>query len=825
MLTRFPFDRLFYRYGFLISGALAVFTLLLYLQVNRDPLTGAPVMPVDDAYIHFQYARQLAEGEGYAYNTGLGDTSGATSLLYPYLLAGGYRLGFQSLNLGMWAMLIGTVCLAFSGWSVTLLARHFGVGVWLSLFAGVAVQISGVMTWHAFSGMETPLVVAFTLITLYLFASQRFFAFIAAACVMALLRPELSVMSAAASMLYGVRLLLTRQQRPIHALVFLPVLAAGMQPLLNLILTGSLSASGNQAKSVLGMIPFYPDVVLSRLLENFVRIWTEFFSGAGEFGVWYLAPLSGAAALVGWGVLITARQHRWTALLIAGWLLMLAAAVSTLDTAFWHFKRYQMPLLVLAIPLAVVCLRLLRWRVLQITGTAYLLVASVLTLVNFLDYSRMNTESVRAQPLAMAYWLRENTPLDAVIAVHDVGMMRYIGERTTLDMVGLTTPDAADYWRNGPGSVAEFLMRARPDYIAAYVDARGLNYLADTRIYGAPLASFQAEYDPRFNVALGAPFQGIYRPNWSGLSTSAGPHQQTTLDDLAGFTPVDSVNVADLDSERAHDYTWQNVRHEPGFATEVYDMAYIGQAEKLLDAGRRMTGEESFTLAARAGEDALLVTRVHAVSGGVLDIYVNEVPVGQRWLFPAPGEWLELVTLIPAEVITSDQIAVSVRPRLTGGHYMPYYHWLYQGELSPYTPIETLLASFQDGAVVLEAIDYAIDSENRLTVNLTWATDGRAQGDYVRFIHVYDDWNAPPIAQSDQRPAGGTLPPGNWLPSTLQEQVVVELGEIQAGNYRIAVGFYDPQTFERLAVTVYSPNLSIDGAADRLVVGELTIGG
>ena len=41
------------------------------------------------------------------------------------------------------------------------------------------------------------------------------------------------------------------------------------------------------------------------------------------------------------------------ALMIIAWLLLGIAVISTLDTAFWHFKRYQMPLIALNYPLAI----------------------------------------------------------------------------------------------------------------------------------------------------------------------------------------------------------------------------------------------------------------------------------------------------------------------------------------------------------------------------------------------------------------------------------------------------------------------------------------
>src|SRR5258706_3522972 len=83
--------------------------LLLYLASasGSRASAGGPILPLDDAYIHFQYARVLAEGHPFQYNPGQPPTSGATSLLYPIILAVGYKLGFTGLQLGWWALGIG----------------------------------------------------------------------------------------------------------------------------------------------------------------------------------------------------------------------------------------------------------------------------------------------------------------------------------------------------------------------------------------------------------------------------------------------------------------------------------------------------------------------------------------------------------------------------------------------------------------------------------------------------------------------------------------------------------------------------------------------
>src|SRR5215211_7853732 len=106
---------------------------VLYASVSRAGGQGDWLMPLDDVYIHFQYARQMALGQPYVYNPGQPPTSGATSFLYPYILAFGYFLGFHDLALGAWAMIVGTLALLASIWAVYRLGRAAEAPYWLSV--------------------------------------------------------------------------------------------------------------------------------------------------------------------------------------------------------------------------------------------------------------------------------------------------------------------------------------------------------------------------------------------------------------------------------------------------------------------------------------------------------------------------------------------------------------------------------------------------------------------------------------------------------------------------------------------------------------------
>lgn len=785
----------------------------LYVSMALAAGQGDLILPLDDVYIHFQYARQLASGQPFVYNPGQPPTSGATSFLYPFALALGYSAGFTGLRLGLWALALGALALAASAWLVDRLARLWGGPPWLAALLALAFALTGAVTWHYFSGMETGLVTLLALATLYAVAAGRPRLFVPGASLLALARPEWGLLAALAAGALAWRALSVpgaARRRGWWLPLLLPVAMLGVQPAANWLVTGTAVASGGAAKSLFSMVPFRWEVVLARVWENFSRIWAEFLTGYSAREGWYIAPLLALLGLAGVVALLRQRDSRPAAALAALWLLAGTAAVATLDTAFWHFKRYQLPLLALFFPLAGAALgRALRaLPAARWPARAYallLLPFAAATGAAFVGHFALNVGYVYAQPFQMARWLAANTPPDAVIAVHDVGMMRYMGERTTLDMVGLTTPGAAAYWRSGPGAVAEFLVLRRPDYIASYGEGHGfgLGMIAATSIYGEPLAAFPVELDPRYNVALAADSQGIYRPDWAGADHAAAHRPQLPwLRGWAAWDEVDAVNVAQIDSEQAHGYQWRGDARLAAFPTEVREWGYINCAGAdchVLDGGRAVDAEESFTVQAQPGRDLLLATRLHPFSRGTLAIYADGVYVARRWIPDLPGAWLDVFTLIPAAQVTGGALRITVVPD-TPGAYLPHWHTVYQGDYRADAAPPGALTTYQDGAITLVSAGLT-PAADALRVALRWHSDGAAQGDYKVFVHLLGADGAI-AAQADARPGGGALPPGNWLPGTLRDELVVNLIGVPPGRYRAVMGLYDPLTGARLAPAV-----------------------
>jgi arabinofuranosyltransferase len=124
--------------------------------------------PIDDAYITFRYARNLAEGLGLVYNPGEW-VLGTTTPLWAILLASGYRLGFTDLP---WlANALSAVCDAASAGLLVHYGFRIGWRLPGAVLAGLAWALNPMSIAFATGGMETSLFVLAALVALGLTAN------------------------------------------------------------------------------------------------------------------------------------------------------------------------------------------------------------------------------------------------------------------------------------------------------------------------------------------------------------------------------------------------------------------------------------------------------------------------------------------------------------------------------------------------------------------------------------------------------------------------------------------------------------------------------
>jgi hypothetical protein len=150
-------------------------------------------VPMGDSYIHFVYAKNLVDYFEFTYNPGVQEGIGTTSFLWVIILASFQVIGITPV---ISSKILGVVLLAISGCLVFDLAQrvipkepHIKKSLFSTAVALLAV-LPGGMIWIALSGMETILFLALGLLSLWLYAAEKWGFLGAALGLLALTRIE-----------------------------------------------------------------------------------------------------------------------------------------------------------------------------------------------------------------------------------------------------------------------------------------------------------------------------------------------------------------------------------------------------------------------------------------------------------------------------------------------------------------------------------------------------------------------------------------------------------------------------------------------------------
>jgi len=458
-------------------GALAC---AVYAFAEWSLLGGRFGFPLDDSWIHLQFARNLANGAGLSYNPGELVT-GSTAPLWTALLSLLYLLPASTVVVG--AKLLGTALHLAGIDAVWRLARALEIGRRGAALAAFLFLATPWMVWSALSGMEIPLFILLSLWGILLHIAER-----------AERRdpggPPLSLP------LFAVAALARPEGFLLLALAVLDRLAAWTPIPLRRLAAGLALA----ALAVAGPLLFYRWAGGSFLPTTFTA------KGGGHphwlapnlqylqtvLGIFFepqpwMTLAAGAGALTLAGRLGTERDR---GLLPALWLAGLPLAYSFLTPGasrmVGNFGRYYFPLFPLLIVLGVLGLqsaaRALS-RVLPsgsrtvLAGLAALLLVAP-TLARFPRGAALyaqNVANVEDSDVLLGRWLGERLSPDAVLAVNDIGAIKYLLPNRIIDLASIASPDvgrevARDMAMGVPRDQAMVaaIERRKPDYIAVF---------------------------------------------------------------------------------------------------------------------------------------------------------------------------------------------------------------------------------------------------------------------------------------------------------------------------------------------------------------------
>ena len=475
----------------------------------------------DDTFIHLQYARHLAGGQGLVFNVGE-RVYGCTSPLWVTLIADAMLLGFDGLA---FARVVGFVATLLSvGLFLQLLRRTVQDPVLRAIATVVWAGHAWMIRW-SLSGMETPLAVALVLAGFVMFTEGRQWGArpvrtSALWSLAALTRPEAGLLL----LLCGVALLIdtdTRDSlRRLVAGTLPPMVIYGAWLLFARFYFGSTWPQTLAAKAAGGG-------GLAPQLEN---AWRQARVVGATDGVL-------AAALC---VAMVAAAHRRLAsrpsaqrFLPWAWLLGLPALYVSRGVPV--LSRYVLPLLPLLAWLAWRALD--RWWIGEQPAPARrrrgLVMAAVLGAIvlgqNLVVYRTMVMPQVRSfspalerSLVAWGRWFHAHTPPDAVIATPDIGALAYYSGRRVVDLAGLVTPDMLPFLERSTQEEAiasfAFASFSRPDYLVDRAP-RALDLLRRTPYAAALTPIGQAEV-PNLGVARPDPATyTFYRITWAAFDS------------------------------------------------------------------------------------------------------------------------------------------------------------------------------------------------------------------------------------------------------------------------------------------------------------------
>jgi len=102
-------------------------------------------------------------------------------------------------------------------------------------------------------------------------------------------------------------------------------------------------------------------------------------------------------------------------------------------------------------------------------------------------------------------------------------------------------------------------------------------------------------------------------------------------------------------------------------------------------------------------------------------------------------------------------------------------------------PLKTPLAATFGGLLKLWGYDY---DGGRLS--LAWSALESPPRDYKFFVHLFDPSDNAIPTQVDAMPRNNTYPTSHWLKGeVVTDTVTLDLAKVPAGDYRLAVGWYD----------------------------------
>lgn len=444
-------------------------------------------VPLDDVYIHFQFAKKFSQGEGLSYNDNK-PTPGSTSPAWTILISLIYQLVKNPIII---AKSLSALFFVLSGIMTYFIGERLLKSSKWALLATLVVLLTGRFGWSALSGMEVTFFTFTFLVFVYLLIKRK--SIYLQAFVLGLastIRPEGYLLFAFFIIVRLMKLLKTCEfcQLPKRSFLkctsyqilkkiiiscFIYVLIISPYLIFTYKTTGRFLTNTFTAQSRTGLGLVDKLGAMFRYIKSYL-----YLLATDNPAVFLLIPLGI------WSVVKQKKISKSIFLYIVLIAVGFPLGASVLAPNLRHHGRYIMPFVPIYVLVAFLGLKsIVR------SGKAHKVDKSFISLLlkfivgAILFYSTASTflwantfgwniRNINNVQIKLGKWIENNLPQDAIVAVNDIGAIKYYSQNEIIDLIGLVSPEVLEvtggYHKAKQEELWEYVLSQDTDYLIAY---------------------------------------------------------------------------------------------------------------------------------------------------------------------------------------------------------------------------------------------------------------------------------------------------------------------------------------------------------------------
>lgn len=418
--------------------------------------------PLDDAWIHQTFSRNLVEHREWSFNPGF-PTSGSTSPLWTLLLTPSFLFNISPL---LWSYILGGIFFYLTVLLVKAVVEHFSQieGTLIFILVIFAIALEWHLIWAAASGMET---ILFSLILVLIFF--------------------LTVRSLKQPLLIGLVTGLTIWLRPEGITMVGPIILiiiytfrhdrkeliqkvgliiGGLSILLIPYLLFNYALSGS----------LWPNTLLAKQIEYQGMLKTN---GILRFFNLFATPMVGSNLLIIPGfiysIYLAFRKKGIHVIAFSVWLLGFVLIYSLNLPVTYQHGRYLIPIIPIYLCVSIPGLIQLLSKLHQNRiGYVIQMAWSISIILVSLGFCYLGAKAyandvavIETEMVEPSKWIAQDTPTTSRIAAHDIGALGYFGQRYVIDLAGLVNKDVVPIVTD-PISLQNYLKESNADYLMTF---------------------------------------------------------------------------------------------------------------------------------------------------------------------------------------------------------------------------------------------------------------------------------------------------------------------------------------------------------------------